>query len=68
MEYILKLVAEALDCEENDISTGRAFEDHEQWDSLSAIVLHESLLEHYNLQIAIEDLGTHSVERIKELI
>ena len=62
------LINKAVNCEENDISTGRAFEDHEQWDSLSAIVLHESLLEHYNLQIAIEDLGTHSVERIKELI
>ena len=68
MEQILKLVAEALDCPQNQIKLNCPLEDNEGWDSLSAIVLHEILIEHYNLIIAVEELGEYSVEGIKELI
>lgn len=68
MEHVLKLVGEALDCQENEIKSNMSFEDHDQWDSLSAIVLHESLIEHYNLEIPIENLGEYSVKSIEDLL
>ena len=68
MEKLVQLVQESFEDSSVKIIETKKFEEYDQFDSLTAMMLVDALREHYNLELEVESIGGMTILEVKDSI